>query len=56
MRLRVERYVSKFKRLYKIDNYFDRSHYDFVLDTTDAKGPEENADKIMSAIEKRGLI
>jgi len=54
--IRVERYVEKFKRLYGIDNYFAPSHYDFVLDTTDAKGPEENADRIMAAMKERGLI
>jgi cytidylate kinase len=56
MRLRVERYVAKFKRLYGIDNYFDSSHYDLVLDTTNAKSPEENADRIMAAMKERGLI
>jgi len=53
---RVARYVAKFKRLYGIDNYFDPSHYDFVLDTTAALGPEENADKIMAALKERSLI
>jgi len=55
MKLRVERYVTKFKRLYGIDNYFDPAHYDFVLDTTNAKGPEENADKIIAALRERGF-
>jgi cytidylate kinase len=53
---RVARYEAKFKRLYQIDNYFDPSHYDYVLDTTTAKGPEENADKIIAALRERKLI
>jgi cytidylate kinase len=50
MRIRVDRYVEKFKRLYGVENYFDPSNYDFVLDTTNARGPAENADKIMAAL------
>ena len=54
--IRVQRYIAKFKRLYGIDDYFDPSHYDFVLDTTKSAGSEENADKIMTALRERGLV
>ncbi len=47
---RVQRFVQKFKRLYGVEKCFDPSHFDFVLDTTNAKGPMENADKIMAAL------
>jgi len=56
MKVRVNRYVDKFKRLYGINNYFDRSHYDFVLDTTGSTGTPENADRIIAALRERGLI
>jgi CMP/dCMP kinase len=51
--IRMERYINKFKRLYGIENYFDPSHYDFILDTTNATGPTENADKIMAALKEK---
>jgi CMP/dCMP kinase len=47
---RVTRFTNKFKRLYQVDNYIDPNNFDFVLDTTNAKGPDENADKIMAAL------
>ncbi len=52
-RIRMERYVGKFKRLYGIENYFDPSHYDMVIDTTNSTGPTENADRIMEVIASR---
>lgn len=51
--IRMERYIGKFKRLYGIEDYFDPSHYDLVIDTTNASGPIENADKIMAALSSR---
>jgi CMP/dCMP kinase len=56
LRARLNRLVSKFKRLYGIENFLDPSHFDFVLDTTDSPGPAQNADKIMEEMRKRGLI
>jgi CMP/dCMP kinase len=56
LKIRVARFVSKFKRLYGIENYFDPSHYDFILDTTKSSGPGENADRIMEAMKEKGII
>ena len=53
---RVARFSEKFKRLYGIENYYDPSHYDFILDTTNATGPVQNADSIMAAMKEKGLI
>lgn len=55
----AKRVASDCKRLYDlygVENFVDPAHFDFVLDTTNAKGPAENADRIMAALRERGLI
>jgi len=54
--IRMQRYIAKFKRLYGIDDYFDRGHYDLVIDTTGSAGIQNNADLIMSVLQERKLI
>ncbi len=52
---RVEVYKKKFQKLYNIADFIDPSHYDFVLDTTDSSGPEQNADRIVAEMKKRNI-
>jgi CMP/dCMP kinase len=47
---RVARFTDKFKRLYGVKNYIDPKNFDFVLDTTNSTGPNENADKIIEKL------
>lgn len=53
---RVASDKERLGRLYDIPNFINHAHFDFVIDTTQSSGPQENADKIIAAIKERGLI
>jgi CMP/dCMP kinase len=43
---------ERYKMLYAIEDYFDPSHYDFILDTSGLT-PQETFNKVMDAIKDR---
>lgn len=53
---RVENDRKRLRALYGVEDFTDPKHFDFVLDTTKASGPVENADKIMAVLKAKNLI
>lgn len=53
---RVENDRRRMQALYGVENFIDPKHFDFVLDTTNASGPVENADKIVAVLKAKNLI
>jgi len=53
---RVENHLKRMQEVHGIDCILKPENFDFVLDTTDSPGPTQNADKIMDAMRRRGLI
>jgi cytidylate kinase len=56
LKTRVLVYKDKFNRLYGITDFTDPSHYDYVLDTSDSPGPDQNAGRIIIALKAKGLL
>jgi predicted cytidylate kinase len=53
---RVKNDCSRMYDLYGVENFVEPAHFDFVLDTTPSSGPEQNADRIIEEMKKRGLL
>lgn len=48
--------TDRYRKLYGIENFVDPTNFDLVIDTTNATGPEENADRIIAVMRERGLL